>query len=138
MDEYTKQFGERVKARRKAMGLTQTDLALRMGFKSKQAISHIEAGDRNLKQSQVAALAAALGVTPAYLMGWEDTNLLNKFPRRCKADDGTRTRDIKNGGSAKDDLLKMAENAKEPPRKWTEPRSRRLFLCSERTTGPIW
>lgn len=73
MDEYTKQFGKRVKARRKAMGLTQTDLALRMGFKSKQAISHIEAGDRNLKQSQVAALAAALGVTPAYLMGWEDT-----------------------------------------------------------------
>lgn len=73
MDEYTKQFGERVKERRKAMGLTQTDLALRMGFKSKQAISHIEAGDRNLKQSQVAALAAALGVTPAYLMGWEDS-----------------------------------------------------------------
>ena len=78
MDEYTKQFGERVKARRKAMGLTQTDLALRMGFKSKQAISHIEAGDRNLKQSQVAALAAALGVTPAYLMGWESTT--NKTP----------------------------------------------------------
>lgn len=73
MDEYTKQFGERVKARRKAMGLTQLDLALRMGFKSKQAISHIEAGDRNLKQSQVAALAAALNVTPAYLMGWEET-----------------------------------------------------------------
>ena len=71
MDEYTKQFGERVKARRKAMGLTQLGLALRMGFKSKQAISHIEAGDRNLKQSQVAALAAALNVTPAYLMGWE-------------------------------------------------------------------
>lgn len=63
--------------------------------------------------------------------------MLNEFPRRCQADDGTRTRDLKNGGSAKDDLLKMAENAKEPPRKWTEPRSRRLFLCSERTTGQL-
>lgn len=57
-------------------------------------------------------------------------NLLNEFPRRCQADDGTRTRDLKNGGSAKDDLLKTAENAKEPPRKWTEPRSRRLFFCA--------
>lgn len=73
MDEYTKQFGERVKERRKAMGLTQLELALRMGFKSKQAIHHIEAGDRNLKQSQVTALAEALGVTPAFLMGWEDS-----------------------------------------------------------------
>ena len=72
MDEITVKFGNRVKARRKAMGLTQLDLALRMGFKSKQAISHIESGDRNLKQSQIVKLAEALNVTPAYLMGWED------------------------------------------------------------------
>ena len=74
MDAYTKEFGQRVKERRKALGLTQLDLALRMGFKSKQAICHIEAGDRNLKQSQVAALAEALNVTPAFLMGWEDSD----------------------------------------------------------------
>lgn len=70
--EYTKAFGERVRARRKAMGMTQEDLAAKIGFKSKQAISHVETGDRNLKQSQVAAIAEALGVTPAFLMGWED------------------------------------------------------------------
>lgn len=72
MDKFTVEFGQRVKERRKLLGMTQLDLAIKMGFKSKQAISHIEAGDRNLKQSQVSALAEALNVTPAYLMGWEE------------------------------------------------------------------
>lgn len=71
MDEYTRAFGERVRQRRKELGMTQLDLGLKMGFKSKQSVCHIEAGDRNLKQSQVVALANALGVTPAYLMGWK-------------------------------------------------------------------
>ena len=73
MDKYTQEFGQRVRDRRKALGMTQLDLALKMGLKSKQAICHIESGDRNLKQSQVMALAEAMNVTPAYLLGWEDT-----------------------------------------------------------------
>ena len=90
--EYTEAFGQRVKARRQALGLTQLELGTKMGFKSKQAICHIENGDRNLKQSQVAALAEALGVTPAYLMGWEESSreklILESHDLLAQLDDG--------------------------------------------------
>lgn len=36
--KYMKEFGERVKARREELGMTQLDLALKIGYKSKQAI----------------------------------------------------------------------------------------------------
>lgn len=65
-------FGERVKARREELNMTQEELALRIGYKSRASINKIEMDKRNMKQSQIATLAEALHTTPGYLMGWKD------------------------------------------------------------------
>lgn len=64
--------GKRIRAAREAAGLTQEELARKVGYTSKSTINKIELGINDLRQPKVKAFAAALGVTPAYLMGWED------------------------------------------------------------------
>ena len=62
-----------IKKRRKALGLTQTDLALKLGYADKSMIAKIESGNIDLAQSKIVAFANALETTPACLMGWNDT-----------------------------------------------------------------
>lgn len=65
-------LGQRIADLRKRQGLTQEELAHRIGYKSKSAINKIELGGRDLPQKKIAAIARALGVSPAVLMGWMD------------------------------------------------------------------
>lgn len=64
--------GERIKKRREELGLTQTDLAERMGYKSRAAICTVEKDKEDLTTTRIRRFAEALQTTPAYLMGWED------------------------------------------------------------------
>lgn len=63
-------IGKRIKDRRIELGMTQDELAGRVGYKSRSAIQKIECGVNELKQTQIASFAAALMTTPPYLMGW--------------------------------------------------------------------
>ena len=63
--------GQNIAAARKRAGMTQEELALRVGYKTKSAINKIELGIRDLPQKKIAAFAQALGVTPGHLMGWD-------------------------------------------------------------------
>lgn len=63
---------ERIKSLREKLNMTQEELAHKTGYKSRSAINKIEAGLRDINQSQIVDFAKALDVTPAYLMGWED------------------------------------------------------------------
>lgn len=65
-------FGERVRAKREELGMTQEELAGKLGYKSRASINKIEQNKRNMKQSQIASLALVLETTPAYLMGWNE------------------------------------------------------------------
>ena len=65
-------IGERIKQRRIELGLTQTELAHRMGLTSKTTICKAETTDFNPTTDRVREFAKALECTPAYLMGWED------------------------------------------------------------------
>ena len=65
-------YTNRIRERRKQLGMTQEELATKMGFKTKGSISKIEAGERNLPTSKIKLFAEVLDTTPAYLMGWED------------------------------------------------------------------
>lgn len=65
------EIGKNIMARRKELGLTQEELAKRLGYKSKSTINKIENGTNDIPQSKVVKFAEALGTTPAYLMGWE-------------------------------------------------------------------
>ena len=64
---------KRIKEEREKMGLSQEELAKRIGYTNKSSIAKVEAGQVDLPQSKIMAFANALHVTPAYLMGWEDT-----------------------------------------------------------------
>ena len=58
-------IGQRVKLRREELGLSQEELAKRIGYK-------IELDFRNLTQSKIKAIADALETTPSYIMGWDE------------------------------------------------------------------
>lgn len=65
-------IGTRIMERRQQLGLTQEDLAFRMGYKTKSAINKIELGINDVSQSKVVKFAEALHISVAYLMGWEE------------------------------------------------------------------
>lgn len=64
-------LANRVRQRREELGLSQEDLALRMGYSSRTSINKIENG-RPCSQKIIARLAEALGVGIPYLMGWDE------------------------------------------------------------------
>lgn len=80
-------IGKRIKEKRIELGITQEDLASKLGYKSKTTIAKIENGTNDITQSRVVDFANALNTTPAYLMGWEEpesqsSTILNKKDER--------------------------------------------------------
>lgn len=65
------ELADRVRIRREELGLNQTELARKMGYKSRVSINKIEKG-RPISQKLIVRLAEALDVSPSYLMGWDD------------------------------------------------------------------
>ena len=61
---------DRIKELRLLRKMSQTDLALKMGYKDGSMITKIESGKVDISQKKVIAFAKALDTTPAYLMGW--------------------------------------------------------------------
>ena len=72
-------IGDRIKRRREELGMTQDELARKAGYKSRSSINKIEIDGRGIPQPKIEALAKALKVTPAYLMGWEDAEPLQPY-----------------------------------------------------------
>lgn len=69
-------IGERIKNRRKELKMSQDELAMKLGYKSRSSINKIELNARNLTQSKIKAFADALEVTPEYIMGWDDSKTM--------------------------------------------------------------
>lgn len=80
-----KSIGNRIKNRREELGLSQDELAQKLGYKSRSSINKIESGERNLTQSKIKAIADALNTTPGYIMGWSEGNV-NLLPPEEAAD----------------------------------------------------
>lgn len=79
------ELATKVRVRREELGLSQDELAKRMGYKSRTSINKIENG-RPVSQKIIVALADALGVSAAYLMGWEEDP--EEKEKSTAADDG--------------------------------------------------
>ena len=76
-------IGERIKLRRIQLGLTQTELAHKMGLTSKTTICKAETANFNPTLDRVREFAAALDVSPSYLMGWtSDTEGLKPINKK--------------------------------------------------------
>ena len=65
-------IGEKIKARRNELQWSQRELSDRMGYSNHSTITRIEAGKVDVPQSKIVKFAEVLGVSVAYLMGWEE------------------------------------------------------------------
>ncbi|WP_064580853.1 helix-turn-helix domain-containing protein [Streptobacillus moniliformis] len=76
-----KDFGNKIRNTRIYLGLTQEELAKKIGYKTKGSITRLENGERDLPIDKLKLLAKALNTTPEYLLGWdtikEDKKMLN-------------------------------------------------------------
>lgn len=65
-------IGQRIRMKREELGISQEELAVKAGYKSRSSINKIEKDGRGLPQSKILLIAKALDTTPGYLMGWEE------------------------------------------------------------------
>lgn len=63
---------QRIKNLREQQGMSQQELAEKVGYKTASAVNKIELGLRDINQTKIALFAKALGTTPSYLMGWTE------------------------------------------------------------------
>lgn len=77
--------GQRIKARRKQLGMSAEELAAKIN-KSPATVYRYEKGEINkVDSSSLLPIADALNTTPGYLMGWEDVEssfVLSPLERR--------------------------------------------------------
>lgn len=71
-------IGKRIRSLREFNKLSQTELAIKVGYKDKTSIAKIEAGKIDLPQSKIFAFAKNLGTTPSYILGD------NEFPNHVE------------------------------------------------------
>lgn len=92
-------IGERIHEARKKAGLTQTELAKKIGVMH-SAIHKYETGIiTNIPIDRIRSIASALNVTPAYLMGWEDDTTISALEIDYYGNLGN--------GTERDDMLRM-------------------------------
>ena len=66
------EIGKRIREKREAIGMTQEELASKLGYKNKSSIAKIETGANDIIQNKVVEFANVLDTTVAYLMGWDN------------------------------------------------------------------
>lgn len=67
---------ENIRNRRIELGLTQAELAKKVGYSDKSMIAKVEAGLVDITRNKIIKFAQALYTTPAYLMGLENDKAL--------------------------------------------------------------
>ncbi len=65
-------IADRIKLRREELGMSQDELATKIGTKGRSGISRIENSGDDVTMKNVIRIATALSTTPRYLMGYED------------------------------------------------------------------
>lgn len=63
---------DNIKKEREEKGISQSELAKKVGYSDRSMIAKIENGKVDLSQSKIEAIAKALGTTSASLMGWDE------------------------------------------------------------------
>jgi transcriptional regulator with XRE-family HTH domain len=70
-------IGERIKQRRQELKWSQRELASRMKYSHHSTLARIETGKVDVSQTRIVQFAEVLGVSIAYLMGWEEEEKKN-------------------------------------------------------------
>lgn len=80
-----KAMGKRIRALREQLGLSQIELAKKVGKSSAAYIAFIESGERNISTMDMMLLAKKLGTTVAELVGEEDAKKEVKFMQALRS-----------------------------------------------------
>ncbi|NBK96412.1 MAG: XRE family transcriptional regulator [Erysipelotrichia bacterium] len=67
-----KTIGQRIREKRESLQMSQEELALKLGYKSRSSINKIEIDGRSVPQNKLKEIAEVLHTTPAYIMGWDE------------------------------------------------------------------
>lgn len=65
-------LGQNIRLHREKLGMSQEELATRLGYKDRSTIAKIESNVNDITQSKILAIAQVLETTPATLMGWDE------------------------------------------------------------------
>ena len=65
-------IGDRIKERREQLGMTQAELAKKVGYTSKATVCNVEKAGNSFTQRTLDKFAKALDVSVSYLMGFRD------------------------------------------------------------------
>jgi repressor LexA len=65
-------IGENIRRMRKKRGSSQTQLAIKLGYKSKSSIAKIETGNGDVPRNKLPQFAEALNCSISYLTGWNE------------------------------------------------------------------
>ena len=65
-----KTVGDRIRYIREERGISQEELAKKLGLKDKSSVCKIERAGDNVSTKSVCKYAEALNTTPSFLMGW--------------------------------------------------------------------
>ena len=119
---------KRIKKRREELGMSQDELAQKLGYKSRSTIAKIEKGENDITQSKIAAFAQALQTTPGNVMGLdsEDTStispaaqkyqiLLNLTPDLSEAVELYTSLDVSDRGVIRGEMKGMLMHPKYTP-----------------------
>ncbi|MBE5942499.1 MAG: helix-turn-helix domain-containing protein [Lachnospiraceae bacterium] len=66
-------ISNKVKKRRLSLGLSQEDLAKKLGYKSKTTINKIESGVNDIPRKKIKDFAVALETTPEYFLDYSNS-----------------------------------------------------------------
>jgi len=85
-DQTRKELGQRIRARREELNLTQTELAKKIGKSSPAYIAFIEAGERNISAMDLMLLARTLATTTSALLGEQKNPNVPEVMQALRAD----------------------------------------------------
>ena len=73
-------IGKTILKRRVELGMSQEELAQKVGYKDRSSIAKIESGERDIRQKKVLDFARALKTTPQVLMGYDEIEKAQQIP----------------------------------------------------------
>jgi transcriptional regulator with XRE-family HTH domain len=91
--DFMSEIGKNIRLIREKRGMSQEELAIKIGYKSRTSINKIEMGVNDIPQNKIQLLADALYTTPAVLMGWveeevsEESSVLADLYYKLRNDD---------------------------------------------------
>lgn len=105
------EIGMRIRKQREALGLSQQELAEKMGYKTRSAINKIEMGINGIPQEKIIKFAQVLKTTPSHLMGLQDQEEAahQAFLRLVSDQPDEYTAVILGLGGKKQDVLHMSK-----------------------------